>query len=178
MGFLELGEPKAAFTSSQVWEHAGAHVKPWLLSRVSLLYYLSAAVAVVLFRFFKLFRSLPSQKEVFRDSQTMPVFTGSVQHSAMPAIQLQTAKTSQRGNCTNNLCIFLGCSSLKFVDLSKGHLWGLEGDGAGVCVSPSSPPPGHLVLTGSSLWSSAESLQALEPATRLAATNLRPYCGP
>lgn len=74
MSFLELEEPKAlvlgkaAFTSSQVWEHAGARVKPWLLSRVSLLYYLSVAVAVVLFCFFKPFRSLPSQKEVFADS--------------------------------------------------------------------------------------------------------------
>ena len=55
MSFLELSEPRAlalwkvAFASSQVWERAAARVKPWLLSSVSSVYYLS--VAIVLFGF-------------------------------------------------------------------------------------------------------------------------------
>lgn len=49
---------KVALASGQVWERAAARVKSWLLSSVSSLYYLSVAVAIVLFGFFKPFCSL------------------------------------------------------------------------------------------------------------------------
>lgn len=79
MSFLELSEP---LTPSQAW----AHVKSQLLSGVSSRCYFSVAAAVALFCFFKLCRSLLSQKEVFVDGQTIPLFTASMQYSPIPTI--------------------------------------------------------------------------------------------
>lgn len=98
---------RAAFGSSQVWEHAAARVKSWLLSSASPLCWVLLLQS---------FCSVSSSHSTLcwarrgKECSWTPLFTAFVQYSAISATHLRTLETPLSVNCVCALSPFLGGS--------------------------------------------------------------------